>query len=285
MKLVKVLIVLALAALIFGAIAFFGWQLFIKPEQLDRREEKAIAAAPPPTPPPDYSLPALETALAMRAGGDPAAAREALLEFLVQYPQSTKLADAKAALGEINTQAVFTSAPGPDKLEYTVVSGDSLVRVAGKTKSNAELILRSNNLTSIDLSIGARLLIPQLEIALVLDRTARTLSVMNRGRLFKEYSLLSLDLPAAARGSDPVQTKVTDKIALHGPNRVPFGARDYVGSERWVMLGVANAVIRGQPEADESGGAPAVPPGIIVSQEDIEEIFPLVTGGTPVTIQ
>jgi hypothetical protein len=82
-----------------------------------------------------------------------------------------------------------------------------------------------------------------------------------------------------------VATKVSDKIALKGPNRVAFGAADYNGSERWVMLGLTNAVIRGQPEVDENGQAPAVPPGIIVSQEDIEEIFPLVTRGTSVTIQ
>lgn len=285
MKLLKVLIVLALAVAVFGAIGFFGWQLFIKPEQLDRQEEKAIAEAPPPTPPPDYSLPALESALAIRKKGDLPAARDALLAFIIQYPQSTKLADAKAALGEINTQFVFTGEPGPDKIEYTVVPGDSLVKVAGKTKSNAELILRSNNLTSIDLSVGEKLLIPQLEVVLVIDRAAKTLSVMNKGQLFKEYPLLSLELPAAARGKDPVETKVADKIALNGPNRVAFGARDYVGSERWVMLGLTNAVIRGQPDADASGQASAVPPGIIVSQEDIEEIFPLVTRGTSVTIQ
>ncbi|HVE15655.1 MAG TPA: LysM peptidoglycan-binding domain-containing protein [Chthoniobacterales bacterium] len=280
MKLIKVVIVLALAAAIFGIVAFFAWKLYIKPEQIERQAEKAEASAPPPTPPPDYSLQALEAPMALKKAGKLPEARDALLNFIVQYPQSTKLADAKAAVGEINTQLVFTSDPGPDKLDYTVVGGDSLVKVSNKTKSNAELILRSNNLASIDLSVGQQLRIPQLDISLVIDRQAKTLSVLNKGQLFKEYPLLALDLPGAARGKDPVQTTIKDKIAIKGAGRVAFGSRDYVGSERWLMLGVTNAVIRGKP-----GDSATMPPGIVVSQEDIEEIFPLVAQRTPVTIQ
>jgi LysM repeat protein len=280
MKLIKFVIVLAFAAAIFGTIGFFVWQLYVQPEQVERRQEKIEASAPPATPPPDYSLPALASALALEKEGKLLEARDALQNFIIQYPQSTKLADAKAAVGGINTQFVFTSAPGPDKIDYTVVPGDSLVKVAGKTKSNAELILRSNNLASIDLSVGQPLRIPQLDISLVLDRQAKTLTILNKGQLFKEYPLLALDLPPGARGKDPIQTQIKDKIAIKGSGRVAFGTRDYAGSERWLMLGLTNAVIRGK--ADEN--AP-MPPGIIVSQEDIEEIFPLVAQRTSVTIQ
>lgn len=285
MKLLKFLIVLVFAAAIFGTAGFFAYQLYIKPEKADREEAKALAAAPPPTPPPDYSLPALNKALALVKAGKPAEARDALLNFIAQYPESTKLADAKAALGEINMTFIYTSAPGPDKVDYVVVAGDSLVRVASKTKSNAELILRSNNLASIDLSIGQQLRIPHVETALVLDRKAKTLSLLNKGQLLKEYPLLSMELPGAARGKDPVTTAVKDKIAINGTERAAFGSRDYVGSDRWLMLGMANAVIRGRPELDASGQPAPMPPGIVVSQEDIEEIFPLVTRNTPVTIQ
>jgi LysM repeat protein len=286
MKLLKVLIVLGLAAAIFSTVAFFAWKLFVLPEQMDRAEAKAVAAAPPATPPPDYSLPALERTLAVKKSGDLLQAREALLTFIDQYPKSTKLADAKAALGEINTQFVFTSEPGPDRIDYVVVPGDSLLKIAGKTKSNAELILRSNNLTSIDLSIGQKLSIPQVDISLVLDRNAKTLSVLNKGKLFKEYPLLGANLPAVAQGKDPISTKVTDKVALRGSERVTFGtSRDYFGSERWITLGLAKVIIRGMPAEDGTGSAPAVPGGVVISQEDVEEIFPLVARGTSVTIQ
>ncbi len=154
------------------------------------------------------------------------------------------------------------------------------MKVASKTKSNAELILRSNNLASIDLSVGQSLRIPQLDVSIVLDRQAKTLTVLNKGQLFKEYPLLAMDLPGSARGKDPVQTQIKDKIAIKGANRVAFGSRDYAGSERWLMLGLTNSLIRGRGDAT----AP-LPAGLVVSQEDIEEIFPLVTQHTSVTIQ
>jgi LysM repeat protein len=285
MKLVKVLIVLVFAAAIFGAVGFFAWKLFVLPGQEDRKEEKALAEAPPPTPTPDYSLPALERALAVKKSGDLLQARDALLEFIGQYPDSTKLADAKAAVGEINTGFAFSSMPGPDKVDYTVVAGDSLVKIASKTKTSPELILRSNNLASIDLSIGQQLHIPQLDTALVVNRTAKTLSVLNKGKLFKEYPLLALDLPPTARSKNAVQTTVKSKLAFRGPEQVAFGSRDFVGSDRWIMLGIANAIIRGLPLDDQGNPQQQLPPGVVVSQEDIEEIFPLVSQRTPVTIQ
>ncbi len=109
--------------------------------------------------------------------------------------------------------------------------------------------------------------------------------MMNHGQLLKEYPLLALDLPSAARGKNAIPTQVKDKVAINGAGRVAFGSRDYVGSERWLMLGVANAIVRGRPEPDANGQPAPMPPGIVVSQENIEEIFPLVSRGTPVTIQ
>ncbi len=160
MRWIKALIVLVLAAAVFGTAGFFAYKLFIVPEKLDRAEAKAIAeqAANPaatPTPPPDYSLPAFQKAMALKDAGKLEEARRALLDFINLYPQSTKLADAKAAIGEMSMRFIYTSEPGPDKIDYTVVGGDSLVKIAAKTKSNAELILRSNNLASIDLQIGS----------------------------------------------------------------------------------------------------------------------------------
>ncbi len=277
MKLVGYLLGLLLALGIFGAAGWFAYQIYVKPEKLDREAAIQEAEAPPPTPPPDYSLPALQKAVELKKAGQLAEARQALLDFLAQYPQSTGLADAKNALGEINTQFVFTSMPAPDKLDYTVVSGDSLVKIASKTKASAELILRSNNLATIDLQIGQQLRIPQLDTAIVIDRAAKTLTLLNNGEFFKEYPLL------AVQGS-PTQTEIKDKVALHGSERVAFGDRNWIGSDRWLMLGSANLVIRGLPEP-EDGSEPAIPPGIVVSQEDIEEIFPLVGRGTPVSIQ
>jgi LysM repeat protein len=279
MKLVLALMLLALAVVVFGMAGFFGYQLYWKPRQLDAKA--AIEEVTQPAPPPDYSLPAFERAMELEKSGDVVEARKALREFIGQYPQSTKLAEAKAALGNINMDLVFSNGASPDKTDYSVVSGDSLVRIAQKTGSNAELIFRVNNMESINLQIGQALTIPKLDISLVADRGANTLTVLNGGEFFKEYPALGfrVNLP----GSKPVEAKVADKIAVKGEKRVAFGDRDYVDSDRSILLSSGGVMIRGLPEGVTDAGA--MPAGIVLSREDIDEVFLLVSKGNPVTIR
>jgi LysM repeat protein len=266
------LIILGLVGLILGGSAFFAYELYWKPRRLDREDKRSAAAIQ------HYSLPAFEKATSLQQQGDIEQARTAWAQFIQSYPDSPKIGEAKAALGRINTGSVFSPTPSPGKMTYAVSKGDSLVKIAAKLKSNAELIFRVNNMQTINLQIGQQLLIPQLEMSVVVDRKTRTITLFNGGEFFKEYQILASKTPA---GSGRLQTKVTDKIALKGSKRVAFGDKNYFGSERLIMLGSGGLSIRGLPEGSEN----TPPPGIIVSQPDIEEIFVLVSRGTPVNIQ
>ena len=276
MSIFRILTILVLVGLILGGSAYFAYELFWKPQQLDRDDQAAKLVQPAPTPLPDSSRPAYEKAMGLQQSGDMEGARAALAEFLRGYPASPNAPAAKSALGEINAGRVFSPADSANKTAYAVTRGDSLVRIAAKFKTNAELIFRANNLETINLKIGQSLLIPQLDTNLVVDRKAGTVTVFNQGEFFKEYPAASVKIPG---GSGPIKTKVADKLALQGTNRVPFGDKSYAGSERWLMLGTSVAVIRGLPAAE--GPAPA---GIILSRPDMEELFLLVSQGTPVTI-
>jgi LysM repeat protein len=271
---VRTLIILVLVGLILGGSAFFAYEFYWKPRKLDR-EERASSA---PAEIPDYTLPAFQKAANLERSGDIEGACAAWGEFIRDYPSSPKIAEAKAALGKLNTGLIISPGPSPQKISYSVGKGDSLVKIASKFKSSAELIFRANNMETINLKIGQRLVIPQLEMSVVVDRKAGTVTLFNKGQFFKEYRTLALKTPGV---SATAQTKVADKIALRGPTRVAFGDKNYAGSERWVMLGSAGLVIRSVPE----GADAAPPPGIIVAQPDIEEIFLLVSRGSPVTIQ
>jgi LysM repeat protein len=276
MAIVRTLIILALVGLILGGSAFFAYELYWKPRRLDMEDKATSSQGPGGVP--DYTLPAFEKAADLQRKGDIDKARSAWVEFIANYPHSPKIGEAKRALGSINTGQVLSPVPSPEKTSYAVSKGDSLVKIASKFKSNPELIFRVNNLQTINLKIGQQLVIPQLDMSIVVDRKARAVTLFNRGQFFKEYQAVALK----TRGvSTSVRTKVADKIALQGSNRVAFGDKNYSGSERWIMLSATGLAIRGLPE-----GAGAAPPsGIIVAQPDIEEIFLLVSRGTPVTIQ
>lgn len=277
----KVLTILILIAAILGGAGFFVYETYLKPQKLDKLEQEA-AAMPTPPPPPDPSIAAFEVVRPYLESDTPEA-RNALVGFVKSYPDSPLSKTAKAALGRINGALTLSPVPGPDKTTYTVVSGDSLVKIASKFKTGAELIYRANGLTTINLKIGQRLEIPQLDTAVVVDRAAGTVTVLNRGDFFREYVAESIKLPASM-GKEPSKTAVSDKFMLKGSGRIPFGAKDYESGDRWIMLGSGGLAIRGMPAPGADGQKPPVPPGIVLSPGDAAELFVLVTKGTPVTI-
>ncbi|TSA29923.1 MAG: LysM peptidoglycan-binding domain-containing protein [Verrucomicrobiaceae bacterium] len=278
---IRTLVILALVAAILGGSGYFAYESFVKPKKLDIQEQKLAETAPPP--PPDPSLAAFES-LKPSLDQDTPEAQTALQHFLDTYPESPMSSAVRAAIGRINSSRLLSPDPSPEKAPYTVVSGDSLVKIAAKFKSGAELIYRANRLATINLKIGQQLMIPKLDTALVVDRAANSVTLLNAGAFVREYPIKSLKLPPAA-GKGSIETKVADKVAMKGSVRAAFGTKDYDGSDRWLMLGAAGIVVRGTPAAAADGTTPPMPPGIVLDPADAEEIFVLTTRGTPVTIK
>jgi len=276
----RTLVILLLVAAIFGGTAYFAYELYFKPKKLDVEEKKMAAV---PAPPPDPSLPAFEK-LKPVIELNTADAQSAISEFLDKYPDSPMAPAAKAALGRINAAMLLSPSPSPEKTIYAVVKGDSLVKIAGKFKTGAELIYCLNNLHTINLQIGQELVIPKLDTSLVIDRKAKTVTLQNAGAFVREYPVKSLKLPPAA-STGTVQTKVSDKLAMKGNARVAFGTKDYEGSDRWVMLGMAGVVLRGTPPPADDGSETPMPPGIVLDPADASEIYVFTARGTPVTIK
>jgi len=282
--LVRIIIVLVVAAAVFGSAGFFYYELFIRPD-IELQEELARQPAEP-TPTPDVSLPAYEALQQLDRANDLIATRNAYLNFVERYPSSSKIQEAKEALGEMNADIVLTTFPDESKTNYTVVSGDSMIRIANKTGTNAELIYRANNMSSINLDIGRELLIPTMDPAIVIDGEALTLTLYNGGEFFKEYPILSYGLPGGKLPA-PGQTTVKDKLALSDGKRVAFASSGFADSDRWLMLGIPGLIIRGTPPPQDPAAEspPPMPPGIILAPGDAEELFVLVSQGTPVTIK
>lgn len=276
----KIIVILLLVAAIAGGTAYFAYELYLKPKQLDV-EEKLMPDVVP-TPPPDPSLAAFE-ALKPVLELDTPEAQSALSGFLDTYPESPMAPAARAALGRINAGQLLSPSASANKVPYAVVKGDSLVKIASKFKTWAEAIYEVNHLETINLKIGQELVIPQFETSLVVDRKAKTATLLNAGAFVREYPILSLKLPGSA-ASGTFETKVADKIAMKDSKRVAFGTKDYDGSERSVMCG-SGVVFRAAPAPAEDGSEVPMPAGIVLDPASAAEIYILTNRGTPVTIK
>ena len=277
----KWLFAFLLAVIIFGSAGFFGYHIIVKPELALRAEQSGEV---PEEPRVDVSLPEFQAAALLRQEGKLAEARSALTAFLQKYPNSKNTEAAKDLLGDVNMAILLSKYPSPEKQEYIVKSGDVLARVAAKTKTTPELIMRTNNLSGTMLHIGDRLLISRPEFSLFIQRKEQIVVLLNKGAFFKRYRARSMKL--APKQPPRLTTKVAETMAWRDGKRVGFGTKEYIGSARWIRLAKPGYVMYAEPTAQGAlpGGVAPPPTGIGMAAADVEELSGLVSSKTAVTI-
>jgi LysM repeat protein len=280
MRFIKALILLLVALAVFGSGGYYTYVLLVKPKIELKQELDTRILTGDPTPPPDPSLPELEYCLRVKKSGDLVGAQDALAAFMEHNPHSARLGEARAALGEVNTDIFFSRIPSPDKEEYVVKPGDALAKIERKLKTNAELLTRSNNLDDPrKLHIGQVLIVSHPQFLLAINRKDKTVTLFNHGKFFKQYPVKSWNAPDAKTPS-PTNVKVKEKVAWKNGARVAFGSKEYAGSSRWISMNAAGYTLYTDPA---EGGVKAN--GIALGAEDMEELSTLLAVNLPVTIQ
>jgi LysM repeat protein len=276
----KWLFLLLLAVIIFGGAAFFSYDLFVKPERKIQQEKSGEI---PVEPVPDVSLGDFQAAAKLRQEGKLLEARDALLAHLQKFPTGLHVEEAKDLVGAVNTEMLFGDYRSPEKQEYIVRSGDVLAKIAHKTKTTPELIMRTNNLTNSMLRVGQRLLISHPDFSVFIQRKAQTVILLNHGQFFKRYHVKVVKL--SAKQPPRINTRVAEVMAFKGGKRVGFGTKEWLGSTRWIRLAQPGYFLFAVAEPgrpDESNQPP--PPGLGLPGGDMEELSSLVNSKTTVTI-
>jgi LysM repeat protein len=276
----KWLFLLLLAVVIFGGAAFFSYDLFVKPERKIQQEKSGEI---PVEPVPDVSLPEFQAAAKLRQEGKLIEARDALVAFMQKFPTGQHIEEAKDLLGQVNIEMLFTEYQSPEKQEYIVRSGDVLAKIAHKTKTTPELIMRTNNLTNSMLRVGQRLLISHPDFSIFIQRRAQVVILLNHGQFFKRYHVRVVKL--SPKQAPRINTRVAEVMAWKGGKRVGFGTKEWIGSTRWIRLaqpGYFLFAVAEPGQRDEANQPP--PPGLGLPASDMEELSSLVNSKTAVTI-
>jgi LysM repeat protein len=259
----------------------------------------------------------LEQAKRELDGGNKSNAEKILLSLIQDFPESAKVGDAKRMLGDLNVSAFFSPEPGPDKMEYVVARGDSIAKIAAKTKAPAELIFKANGLSSLTIHPGERLVIPKAQFSLVINTKKGDVTLMNNGVFFRWYRPSEVKLPGKVSTG---QFKVREKIAWSNGTRVAFGEKKYLGSSRWIVINPSGITLYSEtnpqtPDTQKPGKNPQTPDtqkpgknpqtsdkqkpgknletsttqkpgiGIMLEPADMEELYALVGKDTPVIIK
>ncbi len=273
----KLLIIAGLVVIIFGGGAFAAYELlFKKPPGIGK-----AGAQPVVTPTPDPVPGLFAEAKNQIAGGDVNQAKTTLISLIQAFPKSPAIDDVKRALGDLNIQQFFSPEPGPGKTEYVVVPGDSMGRVARKTRVPEELLMRANGLETIRLQPGQRFIVPTGQFSIVLNTKDKDLTLLNHGVFFRWYKPVSFEMPSKLTGG---QAKITEKLAWSGGNRVAFGDKKYIGSSRWIVINRTGLTLY----SETNPASPNIQPpntGVMLASQEMDELFALVGKNTPVTIE
>jgi LysM repeat protein len=272
----KLGVLAGLVLVIFGGGAFATYELFIK--KATRTPTKGNQAVVTPTPDPGIAL--LEQGKQLIAKGDIEDGKRLLISIFQSFPKSVKADEARKTIGDMNIQDFFSPQPSADKKEYIVARGDSIAKIAAKTKAAPELIFKANGLEGLMIQPGQKFIIPSGQFTVQIFLGAQAVELLNHGQFFLWFKSLDFNLPPNIK---PGQLKVIGKEAWSGNARVSFGERKFIGSSRWVVLSQNGITLY----SETSPNIPNVTKprfGIQLAPEDMEELFALLPKETLVTI-
>jgi len=246
----------------------------------------ASATTPPPPPPPpsgDASA-FLADAKAKQSAGEYDAAREAALRALGAAPGDPAV---EAFLSDIAMPLLASRRAMAGKVEYVVVSGDSLGKIAAKFNTPVALIARANELKNDRINIGQRLLLldgKSHAFAVRVSKSANTLTLNLDGRFFKRYRVAT-----GRDGKTPAGTyKIVEKTEHptwfpSGRAPIPYGTPENELGTHWLALDLPGYGIHGT-WAPETIGSQSSDGCIRMLNEDVEELFSILPRGTAVEI-
>jgi LysM repeat protein len=272
----KLGILAGLVIVVFGGGSFATYELFLK--KASRKPAKGNEAVVTPTPDPGIAL--LDQGRELIAKGNVEDGKRLLISIFQSFPKSIKADDARKAVGDMNIQDFFSPQPSADKKEYVVARGDSIAKIASKTKAAPELIFKANGLDGLMIQPGQKFIIPSGQFTVQIFVGQQAVELLNHGVFFRWYKALDFHLPANMTSG---QLKVIGKEAWSGGARVAFGEKKFHGSSRWVVLS-ASGIIFYSETAPNTPNVPKPRFGIQLTPEDMDELFALLGKDTPVTI-
>jgi lipoprotein-anchoring transpeptidase ErfK/SrfK len=188
-------------------------------------------------------------------------------------------------LSEINTQILLTPAAAPEKVDHTIVPGDSLGKLAKQFGTTVEHIKRANNLTRDMIRAGDRLRIYRGQFALTVSKTANTLTLTDHGRFLKRYRVGTGQFSKTPVGAFRLTTRIENPDWYRADGDVVrFGHPDNILGTHWLGIDVPGFGIHGT-WATNSIGTQSSAGCVRLLNSDVAELYLLLPIGTPVTIQ
>lgn len=222
---------------------------------------------------------AFEGARELLKNGDYAAAEEKLKYVNTYYPTAPSAGEARRILGEMNIDRLLTHKHGAKRVNYTVKSGDSFLKIARNHQTNLDLLMMVNGLQRMDkLHPGDKFSLIPLHFRIVVDLRQKLVSLWDGPRYIKSYEIQQSTLP---QKSSMAKTSIMMIEARSDQgSRVRFPGKAYRDARKIIVLKNPKIEITSKMNSVEDGFV-----GVILKSTDVEELVLLLRAGNSVEIQ
>ena len=292
----KILVFVLTLALLGGTFlaAYWFYDTIDQPERLAEQQLLRRQQQTNKGPAPDPSAPSFQKINDALAAGQLEDVHEQLNRLLKVYPDSPWESEARRMLGEMNVDRLFSRSPMPGKRDYIVKSGDSLAKIEKGSLTTIPFLKRLNNLSSLNLQPGDRLVYQPLEFELEVRLADEVLTVRQKAAagldpiFFKNYRLTAVVVSPVF--PKVLKTQIQEKPAWVGDRKVLATDPQYAFARKQLLTtgrpGRPGVLFRPDSErvSIPVGGVTAVLQGIFLDDGDLEELSTILRTGTPVVI-
>lgn len=203
--------------------------------------------------------------------------REKLLAIVNVFPTSPAAPAARRIVGQMNLDEILSSDFTQGKSDYEVKSGDSYFAIAGSSDTSLDMLMHLNGMMKLEnLQPGDELQLMPLNLRILIEPQRKSASVWDGPKFVCEYPILKFNGAAPSSG----KTVITSRRATLDGKSVPATEKNYRATSKSLQL--KSPPIQILPY---DGNDDAPPPGIFLSEADIEELFLLTRTGNEVEIR
>lgn len=259
----KIIILFVLAAAVAAGIAAFSLS---RPRRADTAADQLSSAAKQ-----------------LEAQGNLPGAKDAYAKLIFDHPNLRTVGDWQKSIESINIRLLFSPAITAKSIEYEIMPGDSLDKIAREHRTTVELLRRSNNLADDRIVPGKKIKVWNAPFTIFVDKSQNTLLLKSDEEIVKTYTVAT-----GANNSTPVGTfRIVEKIVnppWYKDNRViPPSSPENILGTRWMGFDKKGYGIHGTRDPKSLGNQ--VTAGCVrLANPDVEELFSIVPQGTEVTI-
>ncbi len=233
---------------------------------------------------PSYAF-LLSQAKDLEANGSLLESKNAYQKLVSDFPGSAEIVNWQKKTEDINIKLLFSPVITPKSAVYEIKPGDTLTKISKEFKTTTDLIKKSNNLSSDNISPGKKIKVWTAPFAILVDKSQNILYLKCNEEIIKTYIVST-----GRNNCSPVGTfRITNKLinptwfkkGQSGP--IPAGSPENILGTRWLGFDLPEYGIHGTTDP-QSLGKQATSGCVRMANSDVEEVYTIIPVGTEVII-